>query len=137
MSRHSLILGPATREKAHRWLDKAPDGWMMEIVDDKRSQEQNRLMWPLLSDLAAQVVWHGVKLSSEDWKLLMLSGLKEEMRLVPNIEGTGLVNLGRSSSKLSKSEFSNLLEIIFAFGAREGVKWTTPDEARNHVTASA
>jgi hypothetical protein len=127
MSRYSLILGPASREKARKWLDKAPDGWMMELLDDKRSNEQNRLLWPLLSDLSAQVTWHGVKLSPDDWKLMMLAGLKEEMRLVPNIDGTGLINLGRSSSRLSKSEFSDLLEVVFAFGAREGVVWSKPD----------
>lgn len=127
MSRYSIILGPSTRERARRWLDKAPDGWMMELLDDKRSNEQNRMLWPLLSDLSAQVTWHGVKLSPEDWKLMMLAGLKEEMRLVPNIDGTGLINLGRSSSRLSKSEFSDLLEVVLAFGAREGVVWTTPD----------
>jgi hypothetical protein len=41
--------------------------------------------------------------------------------MVPNIDGNGFINLGRSSSDLSKAEFSDLIEIIFAFGAKHGV----------------
>jgi hypothetical protein len=51
----------------------------------------------------------------------MLDGLKRELRLVPNMAGNGFVNLGRSSSDLSKGEFSDLMELIAAFGAEHGV----------------
>jgi hypothetical protein len=49
------------------------------------------------------------------------------MRLVPSLDGTGVVNLGRSSSNLSKSEFSDLLELIHEFGARHGVVFHDPN----------
>jgi hypothetical protein len=47
---------------------------------------------------------------------------------VPNIDGTGFVNLGRSSSDLSKQEFIDLIELITAFGAQHGVVFS--DEAK-------
>jgi hypothetical protein len=39
------------------------------------------------------------------------------MDVVPNLEGTGFVALGLSTSKMSKREFSDLLELVNAFAA--------------------
>jgi hypothetical protein len=80
-------------------------------------------MWAALSDIAMQLPWHGQKLRPEDWKLVFLDALKHEFRMVPNLDNTGFVNLGRSSSDLSKSEMSDLIELIAAFGAQHGVKF--------------
>jgi hypothetical protein len=43
------------------------------------------------------------------------------MRMVPNIDGNGFVNLGRSSSALSKDEMTALMDLIEAFAAQRGV----------------
>jgi len=75
----------------------------------------------MLTEVAEQVVWHGVKLSPDDWKIVMLSALKRELRMVPNLDGNGFVQLGRSSSDLTKDEMSGLQELISAFGAQHGV----------------
>ena len=96
-----------------------------ELKRDTRTAEQNALLWPLLEDVAGQVLWHGVTLTKEDWKLIFMDGLQQEMRIVPNIEGTGFVNLRGRSSTLTKDEFSQLIELIYAFGAREGVTFRT------------
>jgi hypothetical protein len=57
-----------------------------------------------------------------------MDALPREIRAVPNLDEDGLVMLGRSSSDLSKEEMSNLLELIYAFGARRGVVFQ--DDAR-------
>jgi hypothetical protein len=77
----------------------------------------------MLTEVATQVHWHGAKLTPNDWKLVFLDALKRETRAVPNIDGTGFVELGRSSSDLSKSEMGDLIELIHAFGAEHGVKF--------------
>lgn len=86
-------------------------------------------MWAMLTDIASQVEWHGLKLSADDWKLIFLDGLKAELRLVPNIDGNGFVNLGRSSSDLSKEEMGDLMALIEAFGANHGVVFHWGGEA--------
>jgi hypothetical protein len=83
----------------------------------------------MLSEVAQQLPWHGVKLRPDDWKLIFLDALKRELRMVPNLDGTGFVNLGRSSSDLSKSEMSDLMELIAEFGARHGVIFQDQEEA--------
>jgi hypothetical protein len=74
------------------------------------------------------MAWHGQKLSPDDWKMLFLSALKQEMRMVQNLSGNGFISLGRSSSSLSKEEMSNLLELIMAWGAEHGVRFNEPAE---------
>jgi hypothetical protein len=48
--------------------------------------------------------------------------------VVPNIEGTGFVALGLSTSRMTKGEMSDLMELIAAFGAERGVAWSDPAE---------
>jgi hypothetical protein len=81
----------------------------------------------MLTDVATQLKWHGLSLSTDDWKLIFLDALKRELRMVPNIDGSGFVNLGRSSSDLSKEEMTNLIELIAAFGANHGVVFHDPE----------
>lgn len=122
MSRAVLVLGSsAVREKAIRWIRTAPVNTRVTFQEAKRSTDQNAKMWACLSDIASQKTHHGLRLSPDDWKVLFMSALKQELRMVPNLDGTGLVTLGRSSSDLSKAEFSALLEIIHAWGAANDV----------------
>lgn len=122
MSRAQLVLsGQDQKAKAIAWIRKAPWNTRVEFKAPKRSIPQNDKMWAALTDVAEQLTWHGQKLSTDDWKCIFLSALKQELRLVPNITGNGFVTLGRSSSDLSKEEMANLLELIMAFGAEHDV----------------
>jgi hypothetical protein len=124
MGRALLILNSdAVRNTAVSWIRKAPPGVRVEFKQPKRSTEQNALMWALLTEVARQVPWHGLRLSADDWKLIFLDALKSEVRMVPNINGNGFVSLGRSSSDLSKAEMTDLIELILAFGANHGVQF--------------
>lgn len=126
MSRATLILAsPSVRDKAHTWIDKAPRLTRVEFKGPKRSIPQNDRMWAMLTDVATQVPWHGLKLSPDDWKLVFLDALKREVRMVPNLDGNGFVSLGRSSSDLSKAEMGDLMTLIEMFGAKHGVKFHT------------
>lgn len=121
MSRAMIILrSNADRERAGRWAAQAPYGTRIEFKATKRSLPQNAKFWALLSDIASQLVWHGQKLTTEDWKLIFLDALTREVRAVPNIDGTGVVALRRSSD-LSKEEMSEAIELILAFGAKHEV----------------
>lgn len=124
MSRALIILdGNAAKAKATSWIAQAPVGTRVEFKRAKRSLDQNAKMWASLTDIAEQVSWHGLKLTPDDWKLIFLDGLKREIRLVPNIDGDGFVNIGQSSSDLSKQEMADLIELISMFGAKHGVKF--------------
>lgn len=130
MSRHLLILhSAADRQRAARYIALAPSGTRIELKASKRTLPQNDFMWSMLTDIARELPWHGVKLTPNDWKLIFLDSLKRELRMVPNLDGDGFVNLGRSSSDLSKSEMGDLIELIRAFGSNHGVQFHDRQEA--------
>jgi hypothetical protein len=123
------ILDTADRERALRWIAHAPYGTRLEFKATKRTLDQNSRMWAMLTDVATQLAWYGRKMPTADWKLVFMDALKRELRIVPNIDGTGFVNLGQSSSDLSKGEMSDLIELIFKFGAEHGVVFHDPTDA--------
>jgi len=130
MGRALLVLwNDDTRAKAIDWIRRAPKETRVTFQGPKRTLPQNDRMWAQLTDLSEQLLWHGQRLSPEDWKQVMMSGLNQEMRLVPNIGGNGFVPLGRSSSKLSVAEMTELMDLIEAFGAQHGVKFYEPEKA--------
>lgn len=124
MSRALIVINSQRdRERAISWVKQAGWGTRLEFKATKRSLPQNDLMWSLLTDVAQQVPWHGVKLRPDDFKILFLDALKREPRMIPNIYGDGFCQLGRSSSDLSKEEMTDLIELIIAWGTQKGVEF--------------
>jgi len=113
---HSLA-----RKNAAQAVMQAPDGWIVTIQEKTRSLEQNSKLWATLNDLSRQVVWHGQKLTPENWKDVLTASLKRQT-VVPGVDG-GFVVLGQSTSKMTKGEMVELIELILAFGAQQGVKF--------------
>jgi hypothetical protein len=109
------------RQNAIEAVKTAPDGWTVQVKAKTRSLEQNAKLWACLHDVAAQVVWHGRKLSPEDWKHIFSASLKKQ-DVVMGIDNQ-IVVLGQSTSKMTVKELSDLVEIIHAFGANHDVKF--------------
>ena len=95
---------------------------VLTIEQEKRSQEQNALMWSVLTDLSRQVMWHGQKLTKDEYKDLLTAGLKKQ-RAIPGLDG-GFVVLGSSTSKMTKQEMTDLITLAHAFGDEREVKWS-------------
>jgi hypothetical protein len=130
MTRATLVLvNPQVRNRAINWCERLPEGTRIDFKAPQRSIPQNARLWAMLTDVATQLPWHGLKLTPQDWKFIFLDALKREVRIVPNIDGTGFVNIGRSSSDLSKAEMSDLLELIASFGAGHGVVFHDQESA--------
>lgn len=130
MSRAVIIVtDQAARARALKWVSIAPAGTRVEFKAPKRTLPQNDRMWAMLTDIAAQRAWHGIKITPDDWKLVFLDGLKREMRAVPNLDGTGFVNIGTSSSDLSVAEMTDMIELMFAWAAGNGVMFSNEAQA--------
>jgi hypothetical protein len=119
------------RLRASRWALRARPGMRIEFKEAKRTVDQNARMWAMLTDVASQLPWHGMKLTPDDWKILFLDALKREIRAIPNLNGDGFVNLGKSSSDLTRAEMSDLMELISAFGTSHGVTFHDDQEDSN------
>ena len=114
------IVDGASREKVARWAMAAPAGTRAEFKAPKRTIPQNDKLWACLTEIAMQVDWYGQKLTTQDWKDVFTASLKKS-RVVPGIETGSFVVLGLHTSSLTKEEFSDLIELIHAFGAEHGV----------------
>jgi hypothetical protein len=98
---------------------------VVEIKPETRTLAQNARLWAMLTDVAKQVNWYGRKLSEEEWKHVFTASLAKQ-DVVPGIDG-GFVVLGKSTSKMTKPEMSELQQLIEAFGAQQGVRFTSPE----------
>ena len=115
------------RRRAVEAVKSAPDGWVVEVKEATRTLDQNALLWATLTDVAEQVEWYGKFLTPDDWKHIFTAALKRT-QVVPGLDG-GFVVLGQHTSNMTKRDFSDLCEIIFAFGAEHDVKWSDERKA--------
>jgi hypothetical protein len=100
--------------------------YTVEVKEATRSNEQNARMWAMLGDVSKQVVWHGRKLTPEEWKHVFSASLKRQ-DVVPGLDGSFVV-LGLSTSKMTVREMSDLMELIQVFGAQRDVRFSCPEE---------
>lgn len=130
MSRALIILNTAAdRQRAASWAMKAPWGCRIEFKESKRTTDQNAKMWAMLTDVAMQVDWYGQKLTPDDWKDVFTASLRK-VRVVPGLDAGTFVPLGMRTSDMTKQEFSDLLELINAFGAERGVQFHDAEAER-------
>ncbi len=120
MKKTFIMAHAVARSNAIKAVQDAPEGYVVTISEPTRSLEQNAAMWATLSEISEKVEWHGRFLSPEDWKHIFTSSLKK-LTVVPNLDGTGFVALGLSTSKMTKGELSDLLELMNAFAAERGL----------------
>jgi hypothetical protein len=107
--------------------------WVVSISPPRRSPSQNDLFHELCDQIAkAKPEWNGLRMTPEDWKqLLILShaiATKDDttamnIRLVPDLEGQGLVQLRESSARMSKIRATSLIDYVQAWAAQNGVRF--------------
>jgi hypothetical protein len=119
------LTGPGQRAYAKQLIDGAPDGYVMKLGAETRRDAQNRKLWPMLDDLRKQVPKFA-PYNRDDLKLRFLNALGVEMRFLPTLEEEGLFPVGLRSSTLTVQQFSGLIELLYAEGAKHGVKWSEP-----------
>lgn len=92
---------------------------------DPATPEQNDKLQAMCRDVSRQVIWHGQKLHMDDWRHMFVAALHQQ-KAVPGIVG-GFVVLAASSRRLTKAQKSDVIELIYSFGAEHDVIWSEPD----------
>lgn len=119
---HTIFAQLWTDAKAHL---TAGQRMVIELKQATRSIEQNARMWAMLTDISKQVEWYGRKLTPEEWKHVFSAALNKQ-DVVPGLDG-GFVVLGQSTSQMTIREMGDLMELMAAFGADRGVRFTAPE----------
>jgi hypothetical protein len=138
---HNAAFGHTQWVEAWRWTKAmliAGHRMVVTIRKETRSLAQNSLMWSCLTDLSEQIKWDGTRrLTPEGWKDYLTAHLNGQ-DLVPNMDGTGFIAIGRgkSTSEMTKAEMTAVIDLAHAFGDGRGVRWSrtslgrdVPDEA--------
>ena len=106
--------------------------YIVTISEETRSILQNSKLHAMLSDIAKQVIYKGMKFNIVVWKrLLMASFIREiggEPILVPALDGNGIDIIYEKTSKLGVKKMADFIEFVYAFGAENNVKFKTERE---------
>jgi len=130
MSGHTVILdGPRARANAHRLIDAAPFGSVMNVRAAKRTLEQNDKMWAMLTDVS-RAKPEGRMHTPDTWKALFMQACGHAVHFEMGLSGEPFP-VGFRSSRLSKAQMSELIEFILAWGTEKGVPWS--DESREEA----
>lgn len=121
------LTSPAARTAAMRYIAQAPDGYVCVLKEPTRSLSQNARMWAMLGDISRQVDWYGQKLADHEWKDVLSAALKKQ-KAVPGIDG-GFVVLGARTSKMTIRQMTELMDLMEAFGAEHGVRFSAQADA--------
>lgn len=86
-------------------IDVTREQWEID-GSGRMTDAQRRMLNAVCGDLAEQIVWHGNRLTKDDWRH-MISGTMLGWRVMPAIDrgqgAAGLVMLGGSSLSLSRT----------------------------------
>ena len=115
----------------HNWdkITKALDAGnnlVMEIKLSSKTREQEEKYHAMINDIAKQAQHLGAKWSADDWKRLLVDQfLREEAniqgKIIPNLDGTGIVQLGFQTRKFTKEQASEFVEWLYSWVAENGI----------------
>lgn len=112
-----------SRRLAGNWIASAPDGSCVALRPPGRSIPQNARLHAMCTDVARQVEWAGKKRNVEAWKDIFAAALlsaTHELDVVPGLNG-GFVLLGLHTSEMTVEQCGNMMTIIEAWCAENGV----------------
>lgn len=99
----------------------------MEIKEASKSREQEEKYHAIIGDIAKQAQHLGAKWDTEDWKRLLVDQFIKDMnglggsKIIPNLDGTGIVQLGFQTRKFTKEQASLFVEFLQSWAANNGV----------------
>lgn len=117
------LVGAQQKNYAKRLIDQAGQDHVCIVRPMTRTDEQNDKLHPMIREIRRQVPGMDAY-TEEDIKLRFLNALGTEMRFLRELEGEGMFPVGLRSSTLTKEQFSGLIELLYEFGAKHGVRWS-------------
>lgn len=122
MAQVVILRGLEQRALACGMVKAAPVDTVVTIKPAARSVDQNAKLWAMLSDIARSKP-EGRVMTAEMWKAAMMNALGHEILWQPGIDNGPPFPAGFRSSRLSKEQMGDLIEFIYEYGARHGVRW--------------
>lgn len=115
------LIGPSQRAYAAKLIADAPDGYVMKLAKETRSDRQNDALHGWIDILRKALPDTFGQFTVEDCKLRLMNSLRTEMRFLPALDGQGLFPVGQRTSTLTVEQFSALQTIVIEYAARNGI----------------
>jgi hypothetical protein len=122
MTQTVILRGQPQRNLAKQFIDKAPENSVVKISPLTRSSEQSNKMWGLIEDVM-NAMPEGRQHTKEVWKAIFMNALGHETAFAMGINNE-IFPIGFKSSQLSVRQMSDLIEMIYSYGAKHNVKWS-------------
>jgi hypothetical protein len=125
---HKVVLtNRFSRERFKRIVDQAPEGYIGEVREPKRTLDQNSRLWALLTDVSLSKPL-GRHHTPEEWKCIFMAACGWEVLFLAGLDGRPFPQ-GFRSSQLTKSQMTTLQDFIMAWGSENGVQWSDEEKA--------
>lgn len=118
-----------SRRNCWEAIKSAPDGMVVTIKDETRSQEQNRLLWPLLALWAkhqkARVNGGEIHVTKEAWKMIHLADFRHQHGEISQFvltPGGILIPMGYETHTMPKKEFGEFLTYLLSETSIKGME---------------
>ena len=127
MAQTVIIRGQSQRDLAKRLIDAAPIDAIVSVKEATRNDDQNALMWVLLSDIS-RAKPNGRRHTPDMWKALMMKACGHHVQFLEGLDGEPFP-IGFRSSRLTVRQMADLITFILAYGDENGVTWSQQREA--------
>jgi hypothetical protein len=122
-----IIRGQSQRDLAKRLIDAAPIDAIVSVKEATRNEDQNALMWVLLSDIS-RAKPNGRRHTPDMWKALMMKACGHHVQFLEGLDGEPFP-IGFRSSRLTVKQMADLITFILSYGDENGVAWSQQREA--------
>lgn len=122
------LVHPQARQNAANLAMTAPDGWLVSFSEPEKSRGQEEMYHAIFGEIAKTRQFMGQKKDAETWKRLLVDAfariksaegdpLPGHGTIIPNLDGTGFVQLGVQTRRLKKNQASEFIEYLNAWMA--------------------
>ncbi len=139
-SRPFFLVHEQARRNAAAFCLEAPAGCMVMFSDAPKGRSQEQRYHAMIGEIAKVVPFMGLPADEETWKRLLVDAFvrvmreealatgkedpfAEQGRIVPSLDGRGVVQLGVQTREFTVPIASNFIEYLFSFGAEKGVEF--------------
>jgi hypothetical protein len=137
-----IFTHPNSRRLAHAQCDLAPEGARVVFdYEPPKTNPQERKYHAMIKDISQHCLFLNQSWDAEEWKRLLIDAFVRVMReqakaenkpdpfgdqgrVVPALDGQGIVQLGIQSRKFSKPVAAQFIEYLYSYGAENNVNWS-------------
>lgn len=113
-------------------LTESGEKLILEVGPMSKTREQEKKYHAMVGEIATQSAHLGSRWMQDDWKRLLLDKFARETgrshgAIIPNLDNTGVVQVGIQSKKFSKEDGAEFIEWLTAWGVDNGIEWKVQD----------